>query len=292
MAREVREYAATIPTGTTPASPHAMTLAMPPRVVTRIVVRVPPGPRGVMGFAIGSAGVAVIPVNPGQWIVTDDATLPFDLDDYIDSGTWEFFGYNTGTFAHTVYLTFHCTLPGSSAPSSPQPTVAAVISSGGFGAPGTGGALPALPTLPTPPALPTLPTPPAIPTPPALPTLPTPPAIPTPPATLTPTAPPTAPTAPATAPATPPPTATPPAPPPLGQWVVAPTSTVRHFGAHTYSPISTYAGSLVLAETPGVVYLWTRTQDSPSLPQTPASLAAWEHGGNHAFTQYTTYQKS
>ncbi|MHB1853484.1 MAG: hypothetical protein ACYCSJ_01470 [Acidimicrobiales bacterium] len=87
----------------------------------------------------------------------------------------------------------------------------------------------------------------------------------------------------------PPPTGTPPAP--KGDWVRAPTSTPRSWGGVTYTPIPTYAQALAMAATPTTVYLWTVAQDSPSLQQTPASLAAWEHTGNHAYPQYVTYQK-
>lgn len=112
MSREVREFAVTIPSGTLAAAPYKVQLNMPARVVKQIRVRVPPGPNGVMGFAIGSAGIPVIPIN-GSWIITNDATLDFPLTSYIDSGTWWFIGYNTGTFTHTVYLTFTCTLTGT-----------------------------------------------------------------------------------------------------------------------------------------------------------------------------------
>lgn len=88
----------------------------------------------------------------------------------------------------------------------------------------------------------------------------------------------------------PPPTPTP--PPPKGDWVRAPTPAVRRWGPWTFTPIATYAQSLSLAATPDTVYLWTRAQTSPSLPQTPASLAAWEHDGTHRYTQYTAYRRS
>lgn len=112
MAREVREYAVTIPKGTTAAAPYKVQLSMPVRVVSQIRVRVPPGPRGVMGFAVGSAGKAVIPIN-GTWVVTDNVTLAFPITGYVDSGTWTVLGYNGGTYTHTIYLTFTCTLPGA-----------------------------------------------------------------------------------------------------------------------------------------------------------------------------------
>lgn len=152
MAREVRQYAVTIPKGTTAAAPYKVKLAMPVRVVTKIRYQVPPGPNGVMGFAIGSAGVAVIPIN-GGWIVTNNSTETLPLKGYIDSGTWWVLGYNTGTYTHTVYLTFTCTLPGTvgAGPSVP-PTAITTIS-------GTTSTTPGLVPTPAPPPTVPVPTP-------------------------------------------------------------------------------------------------------------------------------------
>lgn len=106
MAREIRSFDITIPAGTTITDGWSQALSMPPRVVSRIDAIVPAGPRGNMGFAIGASGVPIIPYNPGQWIVADDDKFSWPLEGQIDSGGWEFFGYNLGTYAHTVYLTF------------------------------------------------------------------------------------------------------------------------------------------------------------------------------------------
>jgi len=85
---------------------------MPPREVTQVNVKVPPGPRGLMGFKLGAAGTAVIPAISGSWVVTDNEQIQWPLDNYIDSGAWQAFGYNLGQYAHTIYFTFYCTVPG------------------------------------------------------------------------------------------------------------------------------------------------------------------------------------
>ncbi|MHB1488244.1 MAG: hypothetical protein ACYCZM_11930 [Acidimicrobiales bacterium] len=93
-----------------------------------------------------------------------------------------------------------------------------------------------------------------------------------------------------TAPTAPAPTA----PTPEGDWVRAPTfaRTVRTYAGVSYTPITTYDQSLSLAATPTTVYLWTQAQGIPSLPQTVASLKAWEHTGTHAYPQFVTYRRS
>lgn len=106
MAREVRRYSVTIPAGTPASAPYVADLVMPARVVRQIMWRVPPGPRGLMGFQIASSGVQVIPWNTGEWIVADDESDIMPLDGQITSGAWQAIGYNTGRYGHAVYLRF------------------------------------------------------------------------------------------------------------------------------------------------------------------------------------------
>jgi hypothetical protein len=121
MADEIHQFAFSIPAGTPIATPVTQNLTMPPRTVVQINVKVPPGPHGLMGFKVGAAGIAVIPAIAGSWIVTDNEPIVWPLSNYINSGAWQVFGYNLGRYAHTVYLTFHCLVPGS--PSGSIPTV-------------------------------------------------------------------------------------------------------------------------------------------------------------------------
>lgn len=111
MAQEVQAFSATIPAGTPQSAPVAISLAMPPRVVRRIEWKVPPGPKGNMGFQIGMAGTQLIPYSVGAFIVADDDSEGWDLVGLPSSGAWQLLGYNTGIFAHTVYLRFLVDLP-------------------------------------------------------------------------------------------------------------------------------------------------------------------------------------
>lgn len=119
MAAEVRTFAVTIPAGTPQASPAIIDLAMPARVVTAIRWRVPPGPRGELGWALGAAGVRVLPWGEDQWVVADDEVAEWPLTDQITSGAWQLQGYNTGSFDHTVYVTFLLELVGQGATLGP-----------------------------------------------------------------------------------------------------------------------------------------------------------------------------
>lgn len=111
MAYEVRRYTVTIPAGTLASAPLVADLAMPARLVRSVLWRVPPGPRGLMGFRIGSSGVQVIPWNTGEWIVADDEDDELVLENQITSGAWQCIGYNTGRYDHQVYLTFRLDPP-------------------------------------------------------------------------------------------------------------------------------------------------------------------------------------
>ena len=161
MARELRTFQFTIPAGTAKAAPFTQQLSFPPRIVVEIDIRVPPGPAGTMGLAIGSSGNPVIPIEPGTWIVADDEYIRWPIHDFWDSGSWELFGYNLGQFDHTVYLTFLCDLvpSASSTPSAPIPSSAlsSAVSVGSGSttttAPPATGTTGGLSTLPAPPGL-------------------------------------------------------------------------------------------------------------------------------------------
>lgn len=106
MAREVYSYQVTIPAGTSPAVPFTGNTPTPTRTLTELEIVVPPGPAGLMGFAITMGGVNVLPVTPGTWVITDDERITWSLEGQPNSGAWQLTGYNTGVFDHTVYLRF------------------------------------------------------------------------------------------------------------------------------------------------------------------------------------------
>lgn len=199
------------PAGTLQGAPQKVRLVMPPRVVVAVGIRVPPGPRGMLGFQIANAGVAVIPIEPTQWIVTDDDKITLQLTDYITSGTWWVISYNVGTFAHAIRITFQLDLTGTT---KPPATPVVTLGTGTTAVGSTGAPF----TLASPP-------PPATPTPPAgtLPTTTTTPPVGTPP----PATPPVPSTTPATsAPASPPPVTPGPAP----TFFPTPTATTVPYG--------------------------------------------------------------
>lgn len=111
MPDQVFAFAATIPAGTAVASPTTTSMTLPTRFVRRIVTKVPPGPAGFMGFRIAAAGVQIIPINVGAWIITDNEEMTWDVSNMIESGAFQLIGYNTGIYAHTVYVRFEVDVP-------------------------------------------------------------------------------------------------------------------------------------------------------------------------------------
>lgn len=134
----------TIPAGTAQSAGFTQDMSFPARIVTQINVRIPPGPRGEVGFGIGSAGVIVIPYGGTDYIVTDDEDLVFPLTNAVESGSWTFFGYNTGAYPHTIQVYFSCDpiplpiLAGSGPLPITAPPSGTPGSSGTPGTPGTG----------------------------------------------------------------------------------------------------------------------------------------------------------
>lgn len=136
MVAEVRQFVVTVPAGTPVGTPQVSSLGMPPRIVRGVRVRIPPGPRGELGWALGAAGTAVLPWNPGEWIIGDNELVEWALDGMIDSGAWQLIAYNTGAYDHGLYLTFLLDLvqsmgttpAGVSAPLSSAAIVAALPS--------------------------------------------------------------------------------------------------------------------------------------------------------------------
>lgn len=106
MASEIRAFQVTIPANTPQSAPFVQAINFPPRTVTQVDWKVPPGPSGLMGWALSIAGQPVIPNNPGAFIVADNQLQSWPLTGFPDQGQWQVTGYNTDIYPHTVYLTF------------------------------------------------------------------------------------------------------------------------------------------------------------------------------------------
>lgn len=111
MPDQVYAFAVTIPAGTPVATPQVTDVAIPVRIVRRIVVRIPPGPLGFMGFQIAATGAQIIPEVANTFIVANDEVIAWDVANMIQSGAFQVIGYNTGIYDHTVYVRFEVDVP-------------------------------------------------------------------------------------------------------------------------------------------------------------------------------------
>lgn len=122
MAQRVVPLTVVVPTGTTAAAPAYFSLKFAPSEVERIDVRVPPGPSGLVGFAIQNGGGNYIPEGSGTYIIADDQYMQWPLSDAPDNGNWTVAAYNTDVVTHTLYFFFLIS----------SPTVASVPASSGL----------------------------------------------------------------------------------------------------------------------------------------------------------------
>ena len=106
MADEIRQYSVTIPAGTQIEAPFRKDVSFPSRIVQQVEITVPPGPSGLMGFALQNSGVTIIPYGSDPFIVASDERMIWPLHGYVDSGSWQIQGYNLDLFPHTVYVRF------------------------------------------------------------------------------------------------------------------------------------------------------------------------------------------
>lgn len=128
MAVEVHSFPVTIPAAT--ITPLTFNLPIPlGRVVREVRVQVPPGPRGEVGWALGTSGVQVYPRLSGTYVVTDDWTEVWNLEQAIDSGAWQMIAYNTGAVNHTIYVRFLVDLDDQARAPIPAPISSSELSS-------------------------------------------------------------------------------------------------------------------------------------------------------------------
>ena len=109
MATSVLAFTVTVPAGTLSSSLYVQSLAVGTNTIDLIHWRVPPGPRGNLGWFLSMGRVQVVPEIAGSYVVADDESDDWQISDLPDSGAWQLSGYNTGQYNHTVYLYFHVT---------------------------------------------------------------------------------------------------------------------------------------------------------------------------------------
>lgn len=103
---QVQHFSPTIPAGTPATSLYKLQMQLGQFQVDWVELDIPPGSQGNVGFYLASSNQQVIPYQPGTFLVSTGTFRHWDLTGYPTSGDWQFYGYNLGTFAHTINITF------------------------------------------------------------------------------------------------------------------------------------------------------------------------------------------
>jgi hypothetical protein len=99
-------FSVTIPAGTTIASPVLVPCNIGIADVESILVVVPAGCAGNVGFQIWAGGTTSYPTSKTQWFIFDDYTFTQEVSNQINSGQWAINAYNVDTFQHVLQVYF------------------------------------------------------------------------------------------------------------------------------------------------------------------------------------------
>lgn len=123
MARYVYQYSVTIPAGTEETAPATSDIDLDNYDIESIDLEVPPGPAGLMGFAVFNNGQRWLPVGDNAWLVWDDVQQSWYLSDQPNASGWAIVGYNTGTYDHAVTVRMHVNPTNANSPVTLPPRV-------------------------------------------------------------------------------------------------------------------------------------------------------------------------
>ena len=121
MAQRIEAPTITVPSGTAIVTPQVTALSLRDAIVERIEIVVPPGPSGLVGFAIFHSGQQVIPFTAGQWVVADNQRFDWNIERFPTGDKWQVQAYNTDVYNHTLYFFFHLQELGQQTATPQQP---------------------------------------------------------------------------------------------------------------------------------------------------------------------------
>lgn len=104
MAERVEIKSILTPAGTAIATPLTTALNWRQGYPLRIEIRFPPGPSGLVGFQLLHSGEVVIPHDKTEWLITDDESVIWPLDDFPYNAKYAARTYNTGVYDHTIQV--------------------------------------------------------------------------------------------------------------------------------------------------------------------------------------------
>ncbi len=129
MAVRNHQISVTVPAGTTQAAPLVTPWLTEDNIVQYIELEIPPGHNGFTGIRVMKGDVQLVPWGTNIWIVANDYTARFEVDDYVPTADVNIETYNNGAYAHTFFLRMAITdLPTAS--QAAVPTESSVLNLG------------------------------------------------------------------------------------------------------------------------------------------------------------------
>lgn len=108
MATNIEAFVFTIPAGTPQSALASAPLYAERATLERVQITFPPGPNGNVGVALWHSNDQVIPKTLGTFIIADDFTFDWELQQFPDQPDWSIRGYNLDAqFDHSVYVYVH-----------------------------------------------------------------------------------------------------------------------------------------------------------------------------------------
>jgi hypothetical protein len=103
----VLNFAITIPANTAIITPVTTQTPLGICTLVEIKVVIPPGPAGLVGFAINGGGSQIFPQGTDKWFIFDDYVYDQPVDNQINSGQWAVAAYNLDVFDHTLQFYYY-----------------------------------------------------------------------------------------------------------------------------------------------------------------------------------------
>lgn len=125
MAQRIELFTVTAQPGTTQAAAQETELPFAQGVVRGVQIVIPAGHAGLTGLAIAQAHQVIIPASGTTWIIGDNESIRWPLENYLDADTWSAFSYNTdAVYPHSWYLRFLVDEIEAPTPGSGKPPIA------------------------------------------------------------------------------------------------------------------------------------------------------------------------
>lgn len=104
MPKRIYPLTVTVPAGTQQSNPVSQSFTTEDNQLDAIELIIPPGHNGLTGVRVMKGDTQLIPWGSNSWIIGNDYSREFPVDDYLPTRDVTVQAYNMGNFAHSFYL--------------------------------------------------------------------------------------------------------------------------------------------------------------------------------------------